>query len=441
MNTIFKAWRPLLAGDLLDVKTTSLFTLFTPFIGYYETVSWIILVYIWEFTLRLADAIGETVAARIDELLSIPNERKARSICDVGIVFGVALGFVIMIFILLTSNVIDNMLSSDRRVQSMITKYVPVVGEILIPFIMTRVCKSILYAQLRINTANFVLRGSTWFICIPLCVSAVFKFDFGLNGIIGAIASSSLISAYILWSHIMEADWVQISESVYRRNKVTGQVSSNAANDVILHQDDFVNEATSNCEQSALHDILESSSIGSESTASFTNVRTIVEADKDINVTEKSSPQNLETPLTIASYIKRSAVCLPVIHEQQEKIDESIYPVVTEQDLVGHQVNSNNSSDEEEQDCPPKIITNDNVIIQNTLNENGSNSYSQKSDNNEQFDDRSRIRAKGYNLDGLVEIRRTKSRNEDTRLQAAPTENKLTHDTALISHEAESNGK
>lgn len=409
------------------MKVTSLFVLFTPSIGYYETAAWVILIYIFEFILLLAKAIGETVASRVDALLGIGNYKKARIVGDVGIVYGSILSFCLLISGFLLRNLVDNMVSSDRRVQPLISQYVPIIGEIFIATMISCVCKSILYAQQQINFANFVVRGCTWFISIPLSIGAVFKFDFGLNGVMGALAASSFISGFILWDSIIQADLEQISDQVRIRNEKMGRTFDSGIDGTSIAAEKNMQGVVGSCEQSAASDVLDSDSIDSDSTPFFSNIGRMIEVQFNSKAqTDKNS--RLKTRIgPRPNLIDSHQVCLPIIYEQHGNVNEPFYPVITETDLINERSVCHPDGIIYDEDQHHNVVIEDKALTEKRFEENKRNKTMQ----DESGHDASSITTREIeNETQKYQTQYEEKKNSEPNITSTKTENEVTENEA-----------
>ena len=279
MHSFFVSWKPLLICDILDLKESVVLTFFAPRLGSNEAAAWIILCCLWESLLGLTKIFGEVTASRVDILLGLGKHSKARTIADTGLVYGILFSICVTIVLLCVSVFMQNALvenGKNKFLRSIIADFLPIFGTIFLPAMIANICWSVIVAQQNYYLASFVIRGSTWFISIPLGIGTAIRMQIGLSGFVGAVAVNYLISAFILWNIVLTTNWLSVACEVQAKNaargkKVNPEEDYDDDDSAVISYPNWVLDEHK--ERSVASDAIDEESVVSDSTVSVSNVR------------------------------------------------------------------------------------------------------------------------------------------------------------------------
>ena len=316
-KALYITWKHFLFDDFLDFYDAALLALLSPRLGSIEAASWIILSFCGMSLRTFTETFGEVTAFRVQVLLGTKSFLLAKESADRGKVYGIAVAVVIAFLTVVFSSPIGKAFSDDDDVVQLITDHLPIFGTLFVPTMVANVCWAVLCVQQNKKFANFVVRGSMWFICIPFSLAATLKFGLGLNGFTGGVSASVLLSAFLLWHELMRTDWYDVMLHVCKRNITRRKRFGN------LHFgiDDEVSASNSrNVFDEALYqDPIDDDSYASGSTVSFSNVTVskLVENNPETRPTITKDDQDIFYDNVHSSFISQ----IPPPDNQSSKID------------------------------------------------------------------------------------------------------------------------
>jgi len=316
-KTLYITWKHFLFDDFLDFYDAALLAILSPRLSSIEAASWIILSSCGMSLRTFTETFGEVTAFRVQVLLGTKSFVLAKECADRGKVYGIVVAVVTAFLTVAFSSSIGKALSDDDDVAQLIIDHLPIFGTLFVPTMVANVCWAVLCVQQNKKFANFVVRGSMWFICIPFSLGATLKFGLGLNGFTGGVSASVLLSAFLLWHELMRTDWYDVMLHVCKRN-ITRRKRFGSLHFGI---DDEVSASNSRnvFDEAVYQDPIDDDSDASGSTVSFSNVTVskLVENNPEIRPTITKDDQDIFYNNVHSSIIYQ----IPHPNNQSSKID------------------------------------------------------------------------------------------------------------------------
>jgi len=201
-------------GSLLELGEWEVLVLFVSHLGGAEVATWALMGVVWEIFVALTEGIGEAASVRVSFFLNegLPDEAK-RLASKVAFMSLVLVLLVVSIFLMAGPN-IAVALTTDSTLQHLFSQLVGLTGLANVSMTFAQVYWSLAGAQGRYSVASATILFCRWLIILPMASICIYRYDFDLVSVAGAVAVGYAVAAFSLSFFVFRSDWNAIAMSL-----------------------------------------------------------------------------------------------------------------------------------------------------------------------------------------------------------------------------------